>query len=188
VDHKIHWWGLKKLSVIFVFCYVITVDMLTQVCKTTHKNVLYLPPIVKVRAEVDLSLCLTKHHALKTYWGSGRIDPQVFNLGTRGEGSASGLRRFIPERRVPGTHWIRGCVDGPQGRSGRSGDVRKFHHCPSRELNPGRPYNDWATLTPLTKVQNEITVAYKQICSCGEFCWPPYNYVHQKLRGYVHRK
>jgi hypothetical protein len=30
---------------------------------------------VKVKAKVKLSLCLTKHHAMKTYWGSGDITP-----------------------------------------------------------------------------------------------------------------
>jgi len=26
---------------------------------------------------VKLSLCLTKHHAIKTYWGSGGIAPRI---------------------------------------------------------------------------------------------------------------
>jgi len=32
---------------------------------------------------VKLSLSLTKHHALKTYWGSGGIVPRILDLGTR---------------------------------------------------------------------------------------------------------
>jgi hypothetical protein len=31
--------------------------------------------ILKVQAK--LSLCLTKHHAMKTYWGSGGIAPRI---------------------------------------------------------------------------------------------------------------
>jgi hypothetical protein len=27
-----------------------------------------------------LSLCLTKHHAMKTYWGSGGIAPRILDL------------------------------------------------------------------------------------------------------------
>jgi hypothetical protein len=27
--------------------------------------------------KVKLSLCLTKHHTMKTYWGSGGIDPRI---------------------------------------------------------------------------------------------------------------
>jgi hypothetical protein len=30
-----------------------------------------------------LFLCLTKHHAMKTYRGSGGVDPRVLDLGTR---------------------------------------------------------------------------------------------------------
>jgi hypothetical protein len=29
------------------------------------------------------SLCLTKHHAMKTYWGSEGIAPRILDLGTR---------------------------------------------------------------------------------------------------------
>jgi hypothetical protein len=35
--------------------------------------------------KVKLSLCLTKHHAIKTYWGSGGIAPRILNLGSRWE-------------------------------------------------------------------------------------------------------
>jgi hypothetical protein len=35
------------------------------------------------KVKVKLSLCLTKHHAMKTYWGSGGIDPRILDLGTR---------------------------------------------------------------------------------------------------------
>jgi hypothetical protein len=30
-----------------------------------------------------LPLCLTKHYAMKTYWGSGGIAPRMLDLGTR---------------------------------------------------------------------------------------------------------
>jgi hypothetical protein len=33
--------------------------------------------------KVKLSLCLTKHHAMKTYWGSGGIASRILDLGTR---------------------------------------------------------------------------------------------------------
>jgi hypothetical protein len=33
--------------------------------------------------KVKLSLCLTKHHAMKTYWGSGGIVLRILDLGTR---------------------------------------------------------------------------------------------------------
>jgi hypothetical protein len=31
---------------------------------------------------VKLSLCLTKHHGMKIYWGSGGIAPRILILGT----------------------------------------------------------------------------------------------------------
>jgi hypothetical protein len=37
----------------------------------------------KVKVNVKLSPCLTKHHAMKTYWGSGGIAPRILDLGTR---------------------------------------------------------------------------------------------------------
>jgi hypothetical protein len=36
-----------------------------------------------VKVKVKSSLCLTKHHAMKTYWGSGGIAPCILDLGTR---------------------------------------------------------------------------------------------------------
>jgi hypothetical protein len=32
---------------------------------------------------VEMSLCLTKHYAMKTYWGSGGIAAHILHLGTR---------------------------------------------------------------------------------------------------------
>jgi hypothetical protein len=37
----------------------------------------------KVKVKVKLSLCLTKHHSMKAYWGSGGIAPRILDLGTR---------------------------------------------------------------------------------------------------------
>jgi hypothetical protein len=39
--------------------------------------------IHEVKAKVKLSLCLTNHHTMKTYWGSGGIAPFILDLGTR---------------------------------------------------------------------------------------------------------
>jgi hypothetical protein len=36
----------------------------------------------KVKEKVKLSLYLTKHHAMKAYWGGG-IAPRILDLGTR---------------------------------------------------------------------------------------------------------
>jgi hypothetical protein len=37
----------------------------------------------KVKVKIKLSLCLTKHYAVKAYWGSGGIAPHILDLGTR---------------------------------------------------------------------------------------------------------
>jgi hypothetical protein len=34
-------------------------------------------PSDSIKVKVKLSLCLTKHHAMKAYWGSGGIGPLI---------------------------------------------------------------------------------------------------------------
>jgi hypothetical protein len=61
------------------------------------------------KAKVKLSLCLTKHHTMKTSWKSGVINPRILDLGTSWrELSSSRPGRFTPRKRTPGTHWIGG--------------------------------------------------------------------------------
>jgi hypothetical protein len=59
---------------------------------------------VKVNVQLKLSLCLTKHHAMKIYGQSGGIAPRILNLGTAWRWMLS----FMPrqEEEPPGTHWI----------------------------------------------------------------------------------
>jgi hypothetical protein len=63
---------------------------------------------------VKLSLCLTKHYAMKAY---GEVDVQSHIFFTSalagGEWSASGTGRFAPRKTATGTHWIKGWV-GPR--------------------------------------------------------------------------
>jgi hypothetical protein len=50
----------------------------------------------KVKAKIKLSLCLTKHHATKTYWESGDVTPLTLNVGTSpGKCSSSYETRVI---------------------------------------------------------------------------------------------
>jgi hypothetical protein len=62
--------------------------------------------------KAKLSLCLTKHHAMKTYWGSGDTAPHILDHGPRWK-CASRPGRFDPRERAPATHWIEGWV-GPR--------------------------------------------------------------------------
>jgi hypothetical protein len=52
-----------------------------KICKTV-----ILPSCavwVQNLVNIKLSMCLTKHHAMKTYWGSGSIAPCILDLSTR---------------------------------------------------------------------------------------------------------
>jgi hypothetical protein len=67
----------------------------------------------KVKLKIKLSLCffLTKHHAMKAYWGVE--DSSTYYLTSAldgGDWSASRPGRFTPRERAPGTHWIGGWV------------------------------------------------------------------------------
>jgi len=61
-----------------------------------------------------LSLCLTKHYVMKTYWRSGGIASPILNLGTSWRSvSASRPDRFTSGESTPGTHRIGSWV-GPR--------------------------------------------------------------------------
>jgi hypothetical protein len=63
-----------------------------------------------------LSLCLTKHYAMKTYWGSGGIVPRILNFGTKWTGGVSFTPRpLYPQVESP---WypLNRRLGGPQSR------------------------------------------------------------------------
>jgi hypothetical protein len=66
-----------------------------------------------------LSLCLTKHHAMKTYWWSGDTTPHILNLGARWRWVVS----FTPRPALPTGERNIDPLDrrlgGPQNRFGR---------------------------------------------------------------------
>jgi hypothetical protein len=117
-----------------------------------------------VKVKVKLSLCLTKHHAMKTYWGSGCIAPLILDLGTRWRWVVIFTPgRFTPRERAPGTHWMGGRVG-----LGAVLDavVKRKIPSPRRESNPRTPiiqpvaqrYTDWA-ITALMFFKFEIEIA-----------------------------
>jgi hypothetical protein len=108
-----------------------------------------LPPYLS-RIKVKLSLCLTKHHAMKTYWGVEiQLHALLISALDGGEWSASRPGCFTPRERALGTHWIGGWV-GP----GAVLDpvVKRKIPSPRLESNPRTPipqlvaqrYTDWA--------------------------------------------
>jgi hypothetical protein len=87
--------------------------------------------------KVKLSLCLTKHHSMKTYRGSTDIAPRILDLDTRGgDWSASLSVCFTPSERAPGIHWIRGWLD-PRAILGAV--VKRKIPSPRRESNTRTP-------------------------------------------------
>jgi hypothetical protein len=86
---------------------------------------------------VKMFLCLTKHHAMKAYWGSGGITPRILNLGTNAdEWSASPPGSFTTRERASGTHWIGGWV----GSSAvLDAVVKRKIPSPRRESKPRTP-------------------------------------------------
>jgi len=39
--------------------------------------------VYKIKVKLKLSLRLTKHRAMETYWRSGGVAPRILKLGTR---------------------------------------------------------------------------------------------------------
>jgi hypothetical protein len=83
--------------------------------------------------KVTLSLCLTKHRAMKAYWGSGGIVHSFFNLGTRWRRVVSFTPRpLYPQRKSPWYTFDRR-LGGPQSRSGRGGEEKNSQPPPGIE-------------------------------------------------------
>jgi hypothetical protein len=86
-----------------------------------------------VKVKVKLPLCLTKHHAMKVYWGM-EVQLHTFLTSALDGGVWSALRpgRFTPGEKAPGTHWIGGWV-GPRAVLGAV--VKRKIPSPARNRN-----------------------------------------------------
>jgi hypothetical protein len=75
-----------------------------------------------------LSLCLTNHHAMKTYWGSGGIYPHILDLGARCRWVVSFTPRpLYPQGKSPWYPLDRR-LGGAQSRSGQGGEQIFTHY------------------------------------------------------------
>jgi len=62
-----------------------------------------------IHVKVKMTLCITKHHTMDTYWGSGGIDSSMHSLTLAqdgGEWSTLCPSRFTPRERAPSTYCI----------------------------------------------------------------------------------
>jgi len=115
--------------------------------------------LVRLKVEVNLSLCFIKHHAMNTYWRSGGIAPHIPNLGARWKWVAS----FTPRPLYPWVKNTRYSLDrslyGPQSWSGCGGKQKNSKPLPGiepRSCSPqpschtDRPYPGSRTIESVT--------------------------------------
>jgi hypothetical protein len=83
--------------------------------------------------KAKLSLFLAKHHAMKTYWGSGGIVPIIFDLGARRRLVVSfTLRPLYPQGKSP-RYPLDRRLGGLQSRSGRCSEEKNSQPPPGIE-------------------------------------------------------
>jgi hypothetical protein len=88
---------------------------------------------VKVKGKVKLSLCLTKHHVMKTYCGSRGIAPLILDLGSRWRWVVSFMHwPPYPQGKNP-WYALDRRLSGPQSRSGRGGEEKNSKPPPEME-------------------------------------------------------
>jgi hypothetical protein len=116
--------------------------------------------------KVKLSLCVTKHHATKMYWGSGGIAPRILDLGTRWRWMVGFTLRPLYTQGKSLWYPLDRRLGGPQSCSGHGSEEKNSH--PRRESNPR---------TPIVQ-----SVAQRQ----RNFTFITYNKEHSQLRYSVH--
>jgi hypothetical protein len=91
------------------------------------------PHLRNLKVKVKLSLCWTKHHTMKAYWGSGDIAPRILDLAARSIWVVSFTPRpLYPQEKSPWNPLERR-LDGPQSRSGLGGEGKNSYPPPGIE-------------------------------------------------------
>jgi len=117
-----------------------------------------LPSSRYVMVKVKLSLCLSKHHAVKTYGGAEVLLPTLTSVLDGGEWSTSHPGRFTPS-----TH----CMVDWVGPSAVLDAVSKSP-CPYRKYNLGTPARRLITiLTELSWLLPPCSAEVKNAWSCA---------------------
>jgi hypothetical protein len=91
----------------------------------------FLPPFTKVK--VQLSLCWTKHHAMKAHWGSGGIAPRILDLGTRWRWVVNFTLRPLYSQGKSPQYPLDRRLGRPQSRSGHGGEEKNSQPPPRIE-------------------------------------------------------
>jgi hypothetical protein len=90
--------------------------------------------LIKIKGrKIKLSLCLTKHHAMKAYWGVEVYLHTFFDLGTRWRRVVSFTPQpLYPQGKSP-LYPLDRRLGGPQSRSGRGGEDKNSQPPPGIE-------------------------------------------------------
>jgi len=100
-------WGFTQCSALLIA----QSDVITANNGVTQHSFPLPLTILQGKVKVKLSLCLTKHHAIRTYWGvEVQIHAFLTSAQNGGEWSTSRPGRITPRQRAPGTHWIGVCA------------------------------------------------------------------------------
>jgi hypothetical protein len=92
-----------------------------------------------LKVKVKLSVFLTKHHAMKTYWGSEGIASRILDLSIRWRWAISfTLRPLYPQWKSL-LYPLVTRLGGPQSRSGRDAEKNSQPPPGIEHLNPDRP-------------------------------------------------
>jgi len=120
-----------------------------------HKHLNY-------KVKVKLSLCLPKHHAMKTYWGSWGIAPHILDLGIRWRWVVSFTpRSFYSQGKSPWYPLDRR-LGGPESCSGCSGEETNSQPPPGIEpLNPYHPACSPVLYWVITALTLELCITIK---------------------------
>jgi hypothetical protein len=108
------------------------------------------------KRKVELSLCLTKHYTMKTYWGSGGMAPRIFKLGARWRWVASFKHRPLCSQGKSPRYALDRRLGGPESRCGHGDEDKISQPLSDLELRSSRPcpscFTEWA-ITALTPIQ-----------------------------------
>jgi hypothetical protein len=108
-------------------------ELIRRVC-VSERGAVIVKVWEKVKVKVKFSLCLTKHHSVKTYWGSGGIAPRILNFGTSWKWVVSFTHRLLYSReKTPPRCPLYRRLFGLQNRCGRGGEEKESLPLPETE-------------------------------------------------------